>query len=201
MADAAAVARLKALASRVDAPLETGQADALLAYCDLLLQWNVRINLTGARSVEELVDGHLVDALVLAREVHSGTAVDVGAGGGLPGVPFAVLRPDVALTLVEPRAKRVAFLRTAVRELRLSQVVVEQARVEDLVGRRLFDAAWSRATFAPAEWLPKGLSLVVPGGRVFVLAHEETRPAPDAPPARTVRYEGRELRVSVRPGG
>jgi len=147
--------------------LSSDERSRLLRFFRLLLTWNARINLTGARSWAELLEEHLPDALVLERAVGRGVSlVDVGSGGGLPALPFAVLRPDVALTLVEPRAKRVAFLRTDVREVGVSAAVLA-SRAEELAAGG-FDAAASRATFAPEEWLVMGRRLVRPAGQVFL---------------------------------
>src|SRR5437870_4377425 len=89
--------------------------DAILAlrrWLDLLVTWNARIDLTAARSEAELVDLMVADAVVLAARVPSqARVVDVGSGAGGPGLALAVLRSDLAVTLVEPLAKRVSFLR------------------------------------------------------------------------------------------
>jgi 16S rRNA (guanine527-N7)-methyltransferase len=126
--------------------------------------------------VAEVIGEHVVDSFAMARLVPRGSSiVDVGAGGGLPGLPFAITRPDARVTVVEPRAKRVAFLRTAVRELQLAstEVVCERAGGLDQGG---FDVAASRATFPPEEWLGLGLSLVRPEGLVLVFAGQAWRP-------------------------
>lgn len=200
--------------------LTDGELARLAAYARLLLAWNRRINLTGARSADELYGEHFPDALVLARlfpaagpgalsprppfavggahpaaparSAAGPRAVDVGAGGGLPALPFAILRPDVALTLIEPRKKRAAFLRAGARELDLPSVTVIEARLGD--DARLapppqarggpaarfppepgFDLAISRATFEPAAWLALAPRLCRPGGLVAVFA---TAPVP-----------------------
>jgi 16S rRNA (guanine527-N7)-methyltransferase len=138
--------------------ISQAQARGLEAFWSLLLTWNARINLTGARTREELIGEHFPDAAAMARLVPPGARLlDVGAGGGLPALPFALLRPDAVLTLVEPRAKRVAFLRTAVRELGLGAEVVA-GRIET-VPRRPADVASSRATFPPDEWLERARPL------------------------------------------
>jgi 16S rRNA (guanine527-N7)-methyltransferase len=151
-------------------------AGRVLGFCRRLIEWNVRVNLTGAHSVAEAIGEHVVDSFAMARLVPPGSSVvDVGAGGGLPGLPFAIVRPDARLTAVEPRAKRVAFLRTAVREFQLTSVEVVRERAEGL-GRGGFDVATSRATFPPGEWLGLGLSLVRPAGLVLVFAGQAWRP-------------------------
>jgi 16S rRNA (guanine527-N7)-methyltransferase len=154
-------------------PCESSQVDAIERYASLLLTWTSRINLTGAVSLEDLASEHLPDSFALAsrvRETGALTAIDVGSGGGLPAIPLAILCPNLSLRLLEPIAKKAAFLRTAVRELNLaSRVTVETRRVQAL-SQTTFDAALSRATFPPRSWLPIGADLVRPGGRVFLLA-------------------------------
>jgi 16S rRNA (guanine527-N7)-methyltransferase len=146
---------------------------ALARFVSLLLTWNEKINLTGARTFEEVVTSHLPDSLAMMGVVPAGARlIDVGSGGGLPAVPFAILRPDVTLRLVEPRARRAAFLRTAVRELALPHVEIDNARLEEgATGDH--DVASSRATFQPEEWAARGVSLVRPGGRCLVFANHE----------------------------
>jgi 16S rRNA (guanine527-N7)-methyltransferase len=148
------------------------QTAAIHRYASLLLTWTARINLTGAASLADLAAEHLPDSFALATrlgaEVMAG--VDVGSGGGLPALPLAVLCPSLSLQLLEPIAKKAAFLRTAVRELGLGErVTVDTRRVQSIVPAA-FDVAMSRATFPPPVWLPIAVDLVKPSGRVFVLA-------------------------------
>ncbi len=142
-----------------------GSAEALDLLLALTAQWSRRIDLTAARDDFELVDLYVADAAVLAAAEPSAESssaslrwVDVGTGGGAPGLALALLRPDLELTLVEPRAKRIAFLRTALGTLERTDVRVERARSEALP-----DAAWdvacSRATLPPPEWLQEGTRL------------------------------------------
>ena len=160
-------------------PLERAQADALLTYASLLLTWSSRINLTGAVSLEQLADAHLPDSFALASRLGGAPlrAVDVGSGGGLPALPLAILRPNLSIQLVEPIAKKAAFLRTAVRELALGQrIQVVVQRAESLAPAPPFDVATSRATLAPPEWIALAARLVRPGGRAFVLASAASDP-------------------------
>jgi 16S rRNA (guanine527-N7)-methyltransferase len=194
---AAARAALESLASGWGVPITDDQVARLLHFAELLLQWNVRINLTGARSLATLVDEHLPDSFAVASVLDApARVVDVGSGGGLPAIPLAILRPALQIRLVEPLGKRVAFLRTAVRELGLgSAVLVDARRAEDLIGspEGAVDVALSRATLPPAEWLALGLRLVRPGGRVLLLTVPETEVAG----RRVVYQDGRRVLIEV----
>jgi len=167
------------LAKRWSFPLQPGVSEKICLYLAQLLRWNERVNLTGARDFRELLGDHLPDSFALAKVCPQGAnLVDVGSGGGLPAVPFAIFRPDCQTTLVEPRAKRVAFLRTAVRECELSEVSVLRARVEDLQ-ESSYSVASSKATFSPEKWLQTAPRLLVPGGLAIVFAadREAVRPS------------------------
>lgn len=134
----------------------------LRRWLDLLGQWNARIDLTAARGPDELYDLMIADAAVLAARIPEGArVVDVGSGAGAPGLALAILRPDLKITLVEPLKKRVAFLRTVIGSLDRRDVELVGERVESVVATRgaAWDVAISRATLAPAEWIPVGLSL------------------------------------------
>jgi 16S rRNA (guanine527-N7)-methyltransferase len=148
-----------------------GAAGGLAVFAEELLRWNRRINLTGAKSVSGLVFGPLFDALTLAPVLRSsGSVVDIGSGGGLPGVPMALLFPEISLTLVEPRGKRAAFLRHIVHHLNLGVEVIE-GRLEAL--DPTYDAAVAQAVWEPAEWLNRGASVVRPGGVLYVLSSRD----------------------------
>src|SRR5205814_10682666 len=126
-----------------------------------------------ARTPEALVAEHLPDAFALAAALPGAARViDVGSGGGLPAIPLAVLRPPLAITLVEPIAKKAAFLRTAVRDLGLAARVTVQARRAEAIARgapESFGVAISRATMPPQAWVELAERLVPAGGRIFVL--------------------------------
>lgn len=158
------------VAAQAGVAVSAEQRDRLGQFAARLLEWNRRINLTGASSLADLWGEHFPDALAMAALIpRDARVVDVGSGGGLPAVPFGVLRPDVQVLLVEPRQKRVAFLRTAVRELGLG-FGVEAVRLEALHVKEAFDAAASRATFSPAEWVGLARDLVRGEGRILVFA-------------------------------
>lgn len=156
--------------------IDAAARPALAQWLDLLAEWNKRIDLTAARSEGELADLMLADAALLAKHVGPGArVVDVGAGAGAPGLALALMRPDLEVTLVEPLAKRTSFLRTVVGTLRRLDVTILRDRGETVATRspRKFDVAISRATLAPAEWLPLGLRLAP---AVWVLVAREEPP-------------------------
>lgn len=185
---------LAGLAAQWGVPLLEAQRSALERFGELLLEWNARINLTGARTSDTLVADHLPDAFAVASLLpDAARLVDVGSGGGLPALPLAVLRPALQVTLVEPLGKKVAFLRTAVRELGLSgRVTVEARRAEDLADEA-FDVAMSRATFAPDAWVRVARRLVRAGGQVLVL----TVPATHLPGRRVIYFGGRRALIQL----
>jgi 16S rRNA (guanine527-N7)-methyltransferase len=183
--------QVRRLAREWAVPCDAAQTEALTRFATLLMTWTARINLTGATSIEVLANDHFPDSFALAaRFPEAEHVVDVGSGGGLPAIPLALLRPGLRLRLVEPIAKKAAFLRTAVRELTLTgRVSVDGMRAEALVPTLTFDAAISRATLPPPEWVKLGVQLVRPGGRVFVLTSgPDEIPAPGLAPAHRFSY-------------
>jgi 16S rRNA (guanine527-N7)-methyltransferase len=161
--------------------LDRAAAAQLFRYAEELVRWNRRLNLTGAGTTAEFVAGPLFDGLTLLPVLGDGIdLVDVGSGGGLPGIPAAILRPELTVTLVEPRARRAAFLRHAVHLLGLRAEVV-QGRAEELT-----DGQWSmaaaQAVWPPGEWLARAPRLVPPGGAIHVLSSTPLAPA-DVPPS------------------
>lgn len=145
---------------------------SLAAYADTLLRWNHRINLTGARDLDTLAREHLADAFAVAPHLPEGGCwVDVGSGGGLPGLVLAILRRDLQAVLVEPIQKRRAFLAAAVRELELPHVRVVGDRLDEHLergGHGAYEFAVSRAVFPLRQWLESGRALVRTGGGIVV---------------------------------
>jgi 16S rRNA (guanine527-N7)-methyltransferase len=164
--------------SAFGARLSSASQAHIAIWLDRLSLWNERMDLTAARSPEELVDLSLADALFLTQHVpRSQRLVDVGSGAGAPGLPIALLREDLRVTLVEPTRKRTSFLRSVLGETGRIDVEILASRGEAMIGRRTWDTAVSRATLNPAEWLALGAQLVPPGGHVWTLLAREAPPA------------------------
>jgi 16S rRNA (guanine527-N7)-methyltransferase len=164
------VSAVRSLAQEWGISVSVVAAGQIGRFFDELLVWNERLNLTGARGLSELLGEQLPDSFALSNLCPEGASVvDVGSGGGLPAIPFAILRPDCRVTLVEARAKRVAFLHTATRVCECNSVAVVRTRVEDLETSG-FSVASSRATFKPEAWLELAPRLLRTGGRAVVFA-------------------------------
>jgi len=138
------------------------------AYADLLATEAVQRGLIGPREVPRLWDRHLLNSAVVHPRVPLGASVaDVGSGAGLPGLVWAIARPDLSVTLIEPLLRRTVFLDAAVEALGLDNVSVVRARAEDV--RQSFDLVTARAV-APLHQLGRWcLPLVGPGGVLLAL--------------------------------
>lgn len=147
------------------------QRRAVLRYCELVLAWNGRVNITGAKNVSQFISGPLFDALTLFSVLGDHhRLVDIGSGGGLPAVPLAILRPSIYITMVEPRLKRVDFLKMLLDEFQLNaEVLHTQDRELKAVP---FDGATAQAVFPPKKWIARAKQLLLPGGKVYTLTSE-----------------------------
>lgn len=176
---------IRTLFERLSVDLSPDAERQLRSWLDALAAWNQKMDLTAARSREELVDLMIADAAHLATRVRGESVVDVGTGAGAPGLALALLRPDLRITLVEPLAKRISFLRAALATLQREDVRLHHGRGEDVAEK--FDIAISRATLAPAAWLDLGERLATHEVWVF-LAKEEAPTGNAMTLAETVGY-------------
>jgi 16S rRNA (guanine527-N7)-methyltransferase len=135
----------------------------LLAFRDLLLKWNKTYNLTALRDPDQAISHHLLDSLAILPHVGDGPLLDVGSGGGLPGIPLAIARPDLAVCMVDTVQKKTTFLQQAVIELGLKNVTVHHARVEEMVGQ--FAQITARAFAELSLFVDLTRHLLAPGGR------------------------------------
>jgi 16S rRNA (guanine527-N7)-methyltransferase len=162
-------------AAELGLDLDRARAEALLELAALLVAWGGRINLTGHRDQEAVVRGLVLEAgALLVHAPDFSCLADLGSGAGFPGLPIAVLRPDVEVTLVESRLRRHHFQRTAVRELGLAKVLPLRGRAEVLAPTP-HQAVVAQAMARPARALAWMLPWAAPGGWLLL-------PGGDRPP-------------------
>lgn len=130
---------------RLQLDIAPGTQQKLLAYGALLMKWNRVYNLTAIRDEAAMVDLHLLDSLTVLPYIDFPSIADIGSGGGLPGIPLAICRPDMQVTLVETVGKKASFLQQARIELGLNNLTVQNERVENLDTDEPFSAITSRA--------------------------------------------------------
>jgi 16S rRNA methyltransferase gidB len=141
------------------------QQDKLLAYVEMLKKWNKTYNLTALRDESQIISHHLLDSLTLPPYLEGAqTMLDVGSGGGQPGIPAAICRPDLQITLLDANTKKTSFLQQAAIELELKNVRVVSGRVEAVQGLRA-DVITSRAFAELADFVNWTAHLLQNGGR------------------------------------
>lgn len=160
---------LLAGAAALGCPLDDAQADRLLGYLDLLARWNKVYNLTALRDPAQMLTHHLLDSLAVIPPMrrHTGgaptTVLDVGSGGGLPGVVIAATQPHTTVTCVDTVQKKVTFVRQVAAELRLPNLQARHTRVEAIT-----DTQWPLITARAFASLPDIVTLtralLAPGG-------------------------------------
>ena len=149
--------------------LEPTLATPLLAYLALLDRWNRTYNLTAVRDPADMVARHLLDSLAMLPFVGDGALADLGTGPGLPGIPLAIARPQLQVTLVESNGKKARFLREAVRTLQLRNARVAESRIESLDEPAAYDAITARALATLPLIVELGGPLLKPAGRLLAM--------------------------------
>lgn len=139
-------------AEQMGISLSEHQAEQLLAYMALLNKWNKAYNLTAVRDPNEMVSRHLLDSLSVLPHVEQGRWLDVGSGGGMPGVILAIMLPDSDFTLLDSNGKKTRFLTQVRLELGLDNMQVVNSRVEAFSPDRPFDGIVSRAFSSLADF-------------------------------------------------
>ncbi|MDN7140813.1 16S rRNA (guanine(527)-N(7))-methyltransferase RsmG [Pseudomonas sp. JQ170] len=132
-------------ARQLGVELSEAQHAQLLAYLALLIKWNKAYNLTAVRNPDEMVSRHLLDSLSVMPFIHSERWLDVGSGGGMPGIPLAILHPDKQVTVLDSNGKKTRFLTQVKLELKLDNLQVIHKRVEEYQPELPFTGIVSRA--------------------------------------------------------
>lgn len=155
--------------SELGLSLDAATRSQLLAFLALLQKWNKAYNLTAVRDPAEMVSRQLLDSLSVLPHIQADRILDVGAGGGLPGIPLAIVCPDRQFTLLDGNSKKTRFLQQCVLELKLNNVEVIHARAEDFAPEQPFDQITSRAFTALENLVNWCGDLLAPTGRFLAM--------------------------------
>jgi 16S rRNA (guanine527-N7)-methyltransferase len=180
----------------LDLDLSEPQIDKLLDYLALLAKWNAVYNLTSVRDPVQMVTLHLLDSLAAVPAFDGATSVlDVGAGGGLPGIVLAIARPSLKVALIDTVHKKTAFLTQVKAELGLANVTVHTARVEQLQVPHKFDVITSRAFADLSDFVNWSGHLLADGGQFIALKGVAPPDEQQRLPQQWVVTELRQLKV------
>ena len=150
--------------------ISPAQRDKLMDYLALMFKWNAVYNLTSLRDPMQMVTHHLLDSLAAVPAfAQARNVLDVGSGGGLPGIVLAIVRPDMKVSMIDTVHKKTAFLTQVKAELGLSNVTVYTARVEQLQVSDKFDVITSRAFADLSDFVNWSSHLLADGGRYIAL--------------------------------
>jgi 16S rRNA (guanine527-N7)-methyltransferase len=161
--------------------LASDEISRMLAYLELLLRWNAKINLTAVRTPGECVTRHFGESLYLAAFTElEGTLLDIGSGAGFPGLALKITFPKLRVTLLEPVAKKRAFLKEVARACEMESVEVRFERLGEFLRQRLetgkhalFDAATSRAVGNLSRLIPEAAGSLRLGGGLYLWLGQE----------------------------
>lgn len=163
-------AELSAGVASLGLPISEEQIEKMLAYLALLVKWNSVYNLTSIRDPQDMVKQHLLDSL---SAVHAFTqaknVLDVGSGGGLPGIILAIVFPSTSISMIDTVNKKTAFLTQVKAELKLKNVTVHTGRVELLKVEQKFDVITSRAFSELNNFVNWSHHLLQDGGRFLAM--------------------------------
>jgi 16S rRNA (guanine527-N7)-methyltransferase len=155
--------------------LDSETAGKFDRYLSLIIRWNARLNLTSLRTEDAIIMNHLSESVACARAIPSGiaTLLDFGSGAGLPGIPIALCRPEIRVTLAEAQNKKAAFLHEAVRVLEIG-AKVHGGRAETL--RAVFDCVVLRAVDKMQKAVTVATRLVAPAGWLALMTTNSDLP-------------------------
>lgn len=148
---------------------QLGLLEQLETYVNLLIKWNKVYNLTAITAPKQIVTHHIIDSLAVAPHIKGSRLLDVGTGGGFPGIPLALLYPDRQWVLLDAVGKKTRFLVQVKAALKLDQVEIVHSRVEDFHPEQPFDAIMSRAVGKIADLLHLTEHLRAPNCTYFAL--------------------------------
>ena len=168
------VARVKEGAKALGVELDDEGSTRLSAYAVELLAWNRKCNLTAITEPMEVAEKHMVDALAVTPYIpHGSRVLDIGSGGGFPGIPAGIVDATLDITLVDSVRKKVSFLKHAARTLKLPHVEAVHARAEELSQEEGhsegYDVVTSRAFSAIGTFISMAIPFLKPGGLMVAM--------------------------------
>ncbi|BBM01304.1 16S rRNA (guanine(527)-N(7))-methyltransferase RsmG [Microbulbifer sp. GL-2] len=161
--------RLLQAAAQMSVALGESQQDRLLQYLALFARWNSAYNLSAIRDPSQMLERHIIDSLSVVNLCGEGALIDVGSGGGLPGIPLAIIHPERSITLLDSNGKKTRFLFQVASTLPLPNVTVVNERVESYVPEQLFTGVVSRAFASIVDMLDGSEHMLAPGGRFYAM--------------------------------
>ena len=149
--------------------LSDEQVGQLLSYVTEFAKWNRAYNLSAVRDIDAMISRHLLDSLAVVPHIHADRVIDVGTGGGLPGIPLAICFPHTHFTLLDSNGKKTRFLFHVKTRLGLSNVQIENTRVEAYVPTALYGAVISRAFASIADMVTNCRHLLAGDGEFLAM--------------------------------
>lgn len=163
------IKRISDYANTLKLPLSESQITCLVNYLALFIKWNKVYNLSAIRDPEEMFVKHLLDSLSIAPLINGERFIDVGTGGGLPGVILAICFPSKHFTLLDSAGKKTRFLVQVKQALQLTNIQVENTRVESFKPSQPYCAVISRAFASLHDFLTLCQHLILPNGRYYAM--------------------------------
>ena len=160
---------LQSGAEKLQVNLDTVQLDQFMAYLDLLVRWNKTFNLTAITDPKQIVIKHFLDSISVSPFVAGKRILDVGAGAGLPGIPLALLYPEIQIDLLDCNGKKTRFMQQVVAQLCLDHVKVFNCRVEQCQPLETYDQIYSRAFSSLEDKCNSVDHLLQPQGRIMAM--------------------------------
>lgn len=158
-----------------DIKIDAEKMDRFAAHTVELMQWNKKMNLTAICNPLEIAVKHVLDSIVPSRMIPSGKKklLDIGSGGGFPGIPLKILIPSLSVTLIDASRKKISFLKHVIRTLKLEKIDAVHIRAEDMAGtagvEKKFDIIISRALTSLASFVAMALPLLSENGMIIAL--------------------------------
>ncbi len=161
--------RLRQASSLMSLDLTEKQIECAIAYSELLLKWNLHMNLTAIRTLEGVVIKHFLDSLAIVEHIRGQRVIDIGSGAGFPGIAVALVRPNFQVMLLDAKSKKVQFLRHAIAKFGFDNVEVVHQRIQNYSSRGGFDTALVRSLGSLSAIAEFALPVLSKSGRVIAM--------------------------------